>query len=104
MTLAIDFDGVLHDPKRRKQGYKMGMPIVGAVESMKVLQKAGHLLIIHTIWATNPAGINAIRDWLEYFSIPFDFITANKPDADLYIDDKAIKFENWAQIMDLIGV
>ena len=31
LRIAVDFDGVLHDPLNVKPGYKMGIPIKGAV-------------------------------------------------------------------------
>jgi hypothetical protein len=38
-------------------------------------------------------------EWLNYYEIPYDEVTAIKPNADYYIDDKAIRFHNWEQTM-----
>lgn len=96
MILAIDFDGVLHDPDKVFKGQKMGVPVDGAVQAMKILYKQ-HFLIIHTTRATTDKSIEAVHKWLRYFDIPFGRITSTKPDADYYIDNKAIAFTNWNQ-------
>ena len=38
ITIAVDFDGVLHDPKNKLKGYKLGQPIAGAEEAMQQLK------------------------------------------------------------------
>lgn len=99
MILAIDFDGTLHDPTRRVGNYKMGITIPGAATAMKMLKDKGHTLIIHTIHAKNPQEVQAVEDWLKYFKIPYDKITSLKPEADMYIDDKALKFVDWGEVL-----
>jgi len=75
----------------------MGPPMKGAKEAMEVLAAASHTLIIHTIWT--PDRHHVIRDWMLYYGIPFDYITNVKPEADCYIDDRALHFENWQQVL-----
>jgi hypothetical protein len=98
MILAIDFDNVLHNPYDVEPGYKLGKPVKGAVEAMQQLAKS-NTLIIHTIWATDPQRIKAIQNWLDYFKIPYDQVTAQKPDATWYVDDKALHFDNWENVL-----
>lgn len=98
MILAIDFDGVLHNPYKVQPGYKMGIAVAGAVEAMQELAKENKL-IIHTIWGDTPQRIEAVADWLDYFKIPYSNITNIKPVADFYIDDHAIRFESWEQTL-----
>lgn len=70
---------------------------------MKLLKEDGHVLIIHTIWATELNKRRAIEHWLHYFDIPFDMVTSLKPKADWYIDDKAIAFDSWPKLMVTLG-
>ncbi len=39
---------------------------------------------------------------MNYYKLPFNEITNIKPQADHYIDDKAIKFENWFSLQDYV--
>lgn len=99
MKIAIDFDGTIHDPFNRKDGYKMGQPLQGAAQSIKQLRDAGHEVIIFPTWADNEQRRRAIVDWLTYFQVPFDDITSVKPVADIYLDDRAVRFIGWDKAM-----
>lgn|SRR3990167_3921586 len=94
MTLAIDFDGVIHNHKVKVEGRKMGPPVNLAVDVLKSLKKEGHTLIIFTTRGDRP---DHVREWLNWYKIPFDSITRVKPEADFYIDDKGIRFVDWNQ-------
>lgn len=103
MVLAIDFDDVVHNTRDVKPGYKMGLPMAGAVDALTTLREQGHRIIIHTIWATSEERMTAIADWLKYFKVPYDAITSIKPRADYYIDDHALHFDNWKQTMGVLS-
>ena len=103
MVIAIDFDSTTHNPFNRKKGYKMGAPIPGAVEAVQKLKRDGHTIIIFPTWADTEVKRKAILDWLEYFEVPFDDITSTKPNADVYIDDRGYRFENWTDTLDFIN-
>lgn len=94
-VLAIDFDGVLMDPRpeHKAPGHVMGPPMPGAVEAMAVLDGLGHTLIVHTCRAATD--INHVEKWLTYFGIPFAEVTAIKPYAQVYLDDQAVRFTHW---------
>ena len=97
MVLAIDFDGVIIDPNNRKPGRRMGEPVEGAVQAITALKRAGHTIIIHTVRGDRPSHV---AEWLDYFMIPYDLITDVKPDAGLYLDDKAVRFAAWRHLDD----
>jgi uncharacterized protein YmfQ (DUF2313 family) len=99
MILAIDFDGVVHDHKHPIAGRRMGAPIEGAKEALTML-KRHHKIIIHSVWGGS--GKQVIADWMKYYGIPYDDITNIKPQADHYIDDKAIHFTNWEAVRGII--
>lgn len=104
-TIAVDFDGVLHDvrPVVRPAGKRMGPPIAGAKQAMQMLHDLGHELIIYTCRARTsnsiPASTAHVEDWLEYFQIPFDSVTALKPVAAVYVDDHGLYFERWSDAL-----
>lgn len=97
MLLAIDFDGVIHDYKNPVEGRRMGPPIDGAKDALKKYMVRGDEVVIFSTWATEK-GQKTIREWLHYYHIPFSSVTNIKPNADVYIDDKAIRFINWDEI------
>ena len=108
-TLAIDFDGVIHDHNLGfHDGTCYGEPIKGAIEAIKLLSKK-YTIIIFTCKA-NPdrplingkTGTELVWDWLKKHNIDkyIKNVTYNKPNALFYIDDKAIHFNNWNNILD----
>lgn len=97
MVIAIDFDGVIHDYKNPIKGRRMGLPIEGALEGLKKFKNRGDTIIIHSCKAGDPS---MIEKWMTYYNIPYyDSITNIKPIADVYLDDKAIRFENWKNLI-----
>lgn len=103
-NLCIDFDGVIHNNHLGfHDGSIYGNIIEGSQEALKKLSKK-YDLIIYTCKA-NPerplvngkTGIDLIWDWLNQHNLSqyITSITHEKPTAIAYIDDKAIKFENW---------
>ena len=103
LRIAVDFDGVLHNPKEKKKGYKMGVPIQGAPLAMNQLHDSGAILVIHSVWADTEQKCQAMAEWCRYFKIPYDFITNKKPICDVYIDDHGYRFENWEDTMKFLN-
>ena len=103
-TLAIDFDGVIHNHNLGfHDGTCYGDPIKGAIDAVKLLSKK-YTIIIFTCKA-NPdrpliegkTGTELVWGWLKKYNIDkyIKDVTYNKPNALFYIDDKAIAFNNW---------
>lgn len=95
-VLALDFDRVIHDFDHPVEGRRMGPPMPEAVEYLERLRGAGHHMIIHTLWASTPAGREAVERWLQYWRIYPHPVTNIKPRADFYVDDKGVQFTTWA--------
>jgi hypothetical protein len=95
MIIAVDFDSTIHNPFEVKKGYKMGVPIKDSIESIRKLKSEGHYVIIFPTWADTIQKRQAIVDWLDYFKVPYDDVTSTKPDADVYIDDRGLRFTTW---------
>lgn len=99
MILAIDFDGPICDPTNLKVGFKMGEPMKGAIESIKKLKAEGDEIIVFTARDR----FQPVEDWLKHFKIPFDCVTNIKPPhAEVFIDDRAIRFTSWEQVMEYL--
>ena len=102
MIIAVDFDGTVvqhHYPK-------IGPLKEGAKEALQGFKKAGHKIIIWTCRAGQEE--KDVRAFLLANDIPFDSINnpimgadlgTRKVYADLYIDDKGLRFEdNWSEL------
>jgi len=114
-VLAVDLDGTIL--KWHKDGWQgldvFGEPMEGVIEALTKLQKAGFVIAIHTC-RTNVAfhGKYAehilkkkVENELIRLGIPFDFIAGSgKPVAHHYIDDMAIKFESWKQVLNDLNI
>jgi hypothetical protein len=107
-TISIDFDGVIHnDYLGWNDGTIYGKPIEGSLEAVKALAEK-YRLILFTAKAKSDrplvdgkTGAELIWEWLDKNNIKecFADITAEKPRCLFYIDDKAIRFENWSQAL-----
>lgn len=102
MILAVDLNGVIHDQLHPIPGRRMGGSIEGAKEALEQLQAQGHKIIIHTDMVNRSGGVKVVEDWLDYYHIPYNGIWTfeGKPRADLFIDDKGLRFTSWGQALD----
>jgi hypothetical protein len=109
--IMVDFDGVISTYKHGWNDGKLAdPPQPGVRESLSELKDKGLEVVIFTTRAskqsnTKPSAdelIKELEQYLEYYNIPYDFITAEKLSAIAYIDDKAVRFTNWLDVMDKI--
>ncbi len=111
-TIAIDFDGVIHnDNKGFFDGTCYGEPIPGAKEALKDLASK-YKVVIFTAKAkpdrpiiNGLTGRELVAFWLEEHDM-LDYvseITSEKPRAFLYIDDNGYRFENWQDTIHFIN-
>ena len=110
-NLAIDFDGVIHNAdKGWFDGTCYGEPLPGAIDAIKRLSKQ-YKIVIFTAKAkvdrplvNGKTGAMLVLEWLERYEIAqyVSSITAEKPRADLYIDDNGYRFENWVDTLKFI--
>ena len=103
-TLAIDFDGVIHNHNLGfHDGTCYGNPIKGAIDAIKLLSKKYTIIIFtckanpHRPLINGKNGTELVWEWLKKHNIEVYIkdVTYNKPNALFYIDDKAISFNNW---------
>lgn len=110
MRLCIDLDGVICQLRRPDQEYHELEPVPGAKEKLQALRDAGHYIILNTArhmkTCQGNVGLVIARkgavtlDWLARHEIPYDEIYFGKPHADIYIDDNAYRFTDWASVSD----
>ena len=107
--IAIDFDGVIHDfDKGWYDGTCYGDVITGARESLKELSEHYNIIIFSSKCRPDrplvggKTGLELVNNWLEDKDLMkyVDYVTYEKPRAEFYIDDKALRFENnWKEIL-----
>ena len=105
MRIVIDLDGTICTLKQNNQTYADVLVKPGAVEFINKLKQEGHYIIIQTArnMATCESNMGKViknvgkvtLDWLEKNEIAYDEIYFGKPNANLYIDDRAFRFEDW---------
>lgn len=111
-NVAIDFDGVLHNSNKGWfDGTCYGDPIQDSLDSLKILSKNYNLIIFSAKARSDRPlvdgkdGTTLIWEWLEKngMSEYVSQVTSEKPRAEFYIDDNAIKFENWKDTLKFIN-
>lgn len=93
--VCIDFDQVIH---RYSKGWFDGTvydePVDGAKETIEGLIKQGYQIII----STARKDLTPVSVWLKKYDFPAAItVTNTKPYAQVYIDDKALHFQDWNQ-------
>lgn len=104
-TIAVDFDGVIHQYDGWKDGTIYGTVMPGCVETLQRLKDAGWNIIVHSSRACDKVVDNVLcrgqlqemYEWLNKHKVPYQSIWANtgKPLADLYLDDRGVRFCGW---------
>ena len=103
-TIAIDFDGVIH---QYSQGWQDGTiydpPMEGALDAVKKLASNNKLVIFSTR-AKDPVLRGNMMEWLKDhgFSPYFSNVTHEKVIAHIYIDDRGLRFHDWSNTMDTL--
>ena len=98
-TVVFDFDGVIHSYTSGWQGIGVipDKPINAIKEAIDDIRNAGYEVVVVSTRCREVKGIKAIEDWLKFYNIGVDGITADKPPAIVYIDDRAICFDGDAK-------
>ena len=113
INVGIDFDGVIH---LNSKGYYDGTiyddPVPGAATSLVKLASK-YTVIVYSAKAradrglvNGKTGIELIWEWLQKHKMAqyVSKVTAEKPRARFYVDDKAIRFTDWESTFKTIDV
>lgn len=101
-AICVDFDGVIARFSDNIEDF--GEVIPGSADALSALRSYGYKIIIHTARPASKDHSKRLAAYLNSEGIPFDAINQNtncdwestKPLADLYIDDRALRFNgNW---------
>lgn len=105
MRICIDLDGTICELRKKGETYADVMPKPGAKAFLEMLHAKGHVIIIHTARNMQTQGHNVGRvmknvglitlEWLQKYGIPYDEIFFGKPNADITIDDRCLRFKSW---------
>lgn len=113
-TVAVDLDGTLlaeidYDQPWTPAGQPaLSTPEKGAVSAMEMLEELGWTILIYTArfsQAESPEQVDAFRaeidDHLQRYEMPYhDIVIGPKPVADVYIDNKAKKYDgDWYKVL-----
>ena len=105
LRICIDLDGTICTIKKADETYADVKVQAGAKEFIDKLRADGHTIIINTARNMQTQGHNVGKvmknvgkitlDWLDKNEIYYDEIFFGKPNADITIDDRVIKFTDW---------
>lgn len=96
MKIIIDLDGTICT-EEKTYSRSMATLLPGARESLLKFKQEGYIIIIFS--ARSWAEYEMTYDWLLRNSVPFDQLVLGKPQGDIWIDDRAIGFNNWESVM-----
>jgi len=97
MKIAIDFDNVICKRKgipAIQESWSQKKPVEGAQDAIKLIISQGHDVWVFT---SNP-DLDDIVKWLKSNEFPKLRVTNIKEFANVYIDDRALRFTNWNDI------
>ena len=100
--LSFDFDGVLHSYTSGWQGAAVipDPPVPGMAAALHRLQAVGWEISICSSRARSLEGIAAVEAWLLENGFPSGLVvTSEKLPAELYIDDRALRFDGHVPVM-----
>lgn len=93
--------------------YSSAMPIPGRAKLLQDLRNNGHTVIIHTARMMNTHEGNVGKviknvakltlDQLDFWGFEYDEIYFGKPNADIYIDDKALHVSGLSNLQNIIN-
>jgi uncharacterized HAD superfamily protein len=87
VRIVVDIDGVICTETKP---YAKAELISGAVETLNFWKDLGHTIILHT--ARRERDRKLTIEWLRKKQVPFHKLVMGKPKAEIYIDDRALRF------------
>lgn len=94
-AVCFDFDGVIHSYKSGWNGCDVipDPPVEGIKEVIDDLKDEGYTIVIQSTRCIEYAGRVAIAEYCKKHGIYYDLISATKPPAVVYVDDRGLKFD-----------
>lgn len=97
LRIVIDLDGTILE-ERNEQERAKARPLAGAVEAVNALYEMGHTIVIYT--ARTYRELELTVNQLKRFGVRYHHLVLGKPTADIFVDDRAVSFSDWATVWD----
>lgn len=104
--IAVDIDGVIANKLeggKYPEDYAKKEPLPHAIESLKLLKEQGYYIYLFT--ARHEEDREITEKWLKEhgFEGLYNELIMDKPKYDIFIDDRAIRHEDWHDTLAKIG-
>ena len=96
MRLLIDIDGTVLTQQAPGE-YEKAVPLPGAIEAVNSLYDAGHQIVFYT--SRNFRHMRETQESLQEFGFKFHHVAFGKPHGDVIVDDRAMGFTEWSDIL-----
>lgn len=96
MQIIIDLDGTICT-EEKTYSRSLAKAQKGAVKSVNALYDEGHTIIIYS--ARTWMEFEMTTAWLKTNKIKYHQLVLGKPVGDVWIDDRAIQFDNWENVV-----
>jgi hydroxymethylpyrimidine pyrophosphatase-like HAD family hydrolase len=100
MQIIIDLDGTICT-EEKTFSRSLAVPLDGAIETINKLYDSGNTIIIYS--ARTWMEFEMTANWLNKFQIKYHQLVLGKPIGDLWIDDRAINFNGWKNVQELVN-
>lgn len=100
-TICFDIDGVIAT-KVPENDYNLAKPREEIIERIRRLHREGHRIILHTARGSM-TGIDwrvVTEQQMKEWGVSYDELHFGKPAADYYVDDRALRDDELAQMME----
>ncbi len=101
MQIIIDLDGTICT-EEKTYSRSLAKPQKGAVKSVNALYDQGHIIIIYS--ARTWMEFEMTAAWLKTNKIKYHQLVLGKPVGDVWIDDRAIQFDSWENVVNKLSV
>lgn len=95
MQIIIDLDGTICT-EEKTYSRSLAKPKEGAAAAINNLYAEGHTILIYS--ARTWMEFEMTSDWLKKHKIKYHQLILGKPVGDIWIDDRAIQFDNWKTV------
>jgi len=96
MQIIIDLDGTICS-EEKTYSRSLAKPLDGAIENINKLYDAGNIIIIYS--ARTWMEFEMTTNWLKNHEIKYHQLVLGKPIGDVWIDDRAINFNGWKNVI-----
>lgn len=99
MQIIIDLDGTICT-EEKTYSRSLAKPIEGAIDNINKLYEAGHTIIIYS--SRSWMEFEMTTHWLNTHGVKYHQLVLGKPIGDVWIDDRAIRFDTWENVIEKI--